>query len=333
MTAPQSSIYALLDELYCVWEVDIRRRNLAFLRGIDAEYFDYLAKSGIDGLDDEKSKMRAATTLRLGFYNGIETLFLLLGAILQAPDCAYAWIAQCTTGQLRKLLRRIDDGDQSLPLKVTLEPLSWNRIAKGILVYSNSDASKAGRNGELFARLWERLAWEYTQDTNVKEYNSLKHGFRVRHGGVTLMVGAEHEYGVSPPLEEMQSIGGSEFGSTFYVLEQIGGNEKSNKSRRSRQVSVNWHAERMVLALQLISMSIRNVVSSLEILNGVKPSEVRFCRPSEDDDFDRPWEHSPGLLNMNVDLVLPEGESMKTTKQQLLDAWLREPGVAGDAAR
>lgn len=320
---PKSSIYAVLDELYCVWEVDLRSRNLAFLKGIDAEYFEYLATSSIDALDNDESKMRAAASLRLGFYNGIETLFLLLGALLQAPDCAYAWVAQCKTGQLRELLRRIDDGDSSLLLKVTLEPLTWMRIAKGVMAYSNSDPSKADRNGELFGRLWKSLASEYSHDTNIKEYNSLKHGFRVSHGGFNLVFGTEHEYGVSPPPEELKSIGGSEFGSTFYVLEQIGGSEKANRSRRSRQVSVNWSAERMVLALQLISMSIRNIISCLEILNGAKPSEVRFLRPSEDEDFDRPWEYTPGILNMNVDFVLPEGDALKTTKEQLMDEWLK----------
>ena len=321
MTAPQSTIFAVVDEPYCLWEVDVRARNLAFLNGIDAEYFEYLARSGVAALDGAQDKKRAAANLRLGFYNGTETLFSLLGALLQAPSCAYAWMAQCATWQLRELLRRVNERDATLLVKVKLGHLSWEGIAKGVLAYSSSDPAKAERNGTLFGCLWDRLASEYLQDVHIKEYNSLKHGFRVRHGGFGMAVGIEHEYGVPPPPEEMQFLGASDFGSTFYVLDQVGGEDRSNRSRRSRQVSVNWSAEGMVLALQLISMSIRNVVSMLQILNGRKPSEVRFMRPSEDNDFDRPWEHSPSVLNAKLDFVIPEEAVKRTTKQELLDIW------------
>lgn len=321
--SPRPSIYALLDERFCLWDVDIQQRNLAFLRGIDAEYFDYVVESNLDGLERDESKLRAAAALRMAYFNGIETLFLLLGGSLQAPDCVYAWVAQCTNGQLRELLRRVATGDSTLPLKVTLDTLSWGRMARAVHVYSDEDSSRATRNGELFGQLWDRLAAEYLSDRNIKEYNSLKHGFRVRHGGASLSAGVEHEYGVSPPAEEMKLVGSSEFGTSFYTLEQVGGNERSNRSRRTRQVSANWSAEGIALCLQLIAMSIRNVLSHLEMLNGAKPFDVRFFRPSDDDDFDLPWRNCPSLLNLTFDFVLRDEESMKTTKEQLDEAWLK----------
>jgi hypothetical protein len=321
MTSAQSTIYSVLDEPYCLWEIDLTKRNLEFLSGIDAEYFWYLAKTHVDTLNDKETANRAAASLRLGFYNGAETLFSLLGALLQAPDCVYAWVAQCTTGQLRWLLRRIQSHDAQLPLKVKLEHLSWDTIAKAVLQPSNSDPAKAARNGELFSRLWARLASEYAKDVHVKEYNSLKHGFRVSHGGFRLAVGLEHEPGVAPPSEEMHSLGGSDFGSTFYALEQIGGESKANRSRRSRRVSVNWSAESMLLDLQLISMSIRNVVSALLLWNGKQPAEVHFVRPMEESDFDRPWRTVRGVLSANMDLVIPEDSVRATTKEELLDIW------------
>lgn len=326
MTSAQSTIYAVLDELYCLWEIDVQARNQTFLNGIDAEYFGYLAKYGAEGLYDEQDGKRVAASLRLGFFNGTETLFSLLGALLQAPRCVYAWMAQCTTGQLREFLRRVNERDRSLPMAVSLRDLSWEGMAKAVTAHSSADLAKAELNGKLFGRLWSRLAWEYLQDVNIKEYNSLKHGFRVRHGGFALSTGIEHEYGVPPPPEEMQFLGGSDFGSTFYVLEKIGGEEKSNRSRRSRQVSVNWSAQGTVLALQLISMSIRNVVSMLQILNGSKPSEVRFVRPSQDRDFDGPWEHSPSVRHAGLDVVIPEGAVTKTSQQELLEVWHKNQG-------
>lgn len=321
MTSAQSTIYSVLDEPYCLWEIDVTQRNLEFLSGIDAEYFRYLAETHIEALNDKETANRAAVSLRLGFYNGVETLFSLIGGLLQAPDCVYAWISQCTTGQLRALLARIERNDALLPLRIKLEYMSWDAIAKVVLQQSNPDPAKAARNGDLFGALWARLAAEYVKDVHIKEYNSLKHGFRVSHGGFRIAIGLQHEPGVPASSEQMHSLGGSDFGSTFYVLEQIGGGDKSNRSRRSRRVSVNWSAERMLIDLQLISMSVRNVVSTLQLWNGRNPAEVSFVRPLQNKDFDRPREMHMGVLNTSMDFVIPEESVQSTTKEELLDIW------------
>lgn len=321
MALVQSTLFAVVDQPYCLWGVDLRERNLDFLDGIDAEYFEHLATSGLNALNRAEAPQRVAAALRMGFYHGTETLFSLLGALLQAPDCAYAWIAKCKNPQLRDLLTCLNRDGSGLLLKATPTRPLWDGISKDALAYSNPDPDKAERNGQLFGRLWKRLASEYLEKVHVDEYNSLKHGFRVRPGGFRLAFGAEHEYGVFPPPEEMHSLGGSEFGSTFYVLEQIGGQGGDNRSRRSRQVSVNWSAEGTALALDLVSMSIRNVVSALQILNGKERSEVRFVRPPEDSDFVRPWKDSPRVKSINLDVHIPDDAVRATTRQELLDMW------------
>lgn len=82
----ENSIYVVNKEPYCIWEVDIKERNKEFLNGIDPEYFYYLAELHA-GADDEK---RAAIALRSTLHHAMETMFSLLGAYIQAPDCAYA---------------------------------------------------------------------------------------------------------------------------------------------------------------------------------------------------------------------------------------------------
>jgi len=38
----QNTIIVVNDEPYCIWEVDLEKRNLEFIEGIDVDYFEYL---------------------------------------------------------------------------------------------------------------------------------------------------------------------------------------------------------------------------------------------------------------------------------------------------
>ena len=152
-----NSVFAVLDAPYCVWDLAIRERNLAFLEGLDPEYFDYIAKMALDGLDDDENRNRAALLMRQGFHHGLETLFSLLGAFVQAPDCVYGWVLKCNPGDSRKLVERVNAGDGSLPRKLVLSEVSWNRIARSIFAYSHSEPAEAEKNGRNFGLLWHRL--------------------------------------------------------------------------------------------------------------------------------------------------------------------------------
>ncbi len=143
-------------------------------------------------------------------------------------------------------------------------------------------------------------AYEYLDKNYIDEYNSLKHGFRIKAGGFGLSIDLEHQYGLPPPDDEMKLIGHSEYGASFIRLESIFP-EKKNRSLRSRRISLNWKIEKVTLLIQLISMSINNVVSALKFVNGYSPTSLKFTRPSKDDDFDKPWRHSPGVTRFNMD--------------------------------
>lgn len=136
----QSTIFAVNDEPFCLWEVDLAARNRAFLDGIDPDYFNYVLQAHAN-TDDEK---RALVAIRLVLHHAIETMFSLLGAFVQAPDCSYAWIAKCSNGELREFAERVNPADASLitKLKHSINKLvlsgyrricsvsAWNRAPK-----------------------------------------------------------------------------------------------------------------------------------------------------------------------------------------------------------
>jgi len=248
----------------------------------------------------------------------METFFSLLGAYIQAPNCAYAWIAKCSNNELRDLVGKIGKSSNSLFTKFNIEKVSWENVTKSVFHSYMPGTERNEKTRKLFALLWQRLAHEYGEQNYIDEYNSLKHGFRVRSGGFALSVGIEHEYGVPPPQDEMQLVGKSDFGTTFFKIEPIG-KGKGNRSIRSRRISLNWKIEKVVLLTQLVSMSINNVVSALKIANGAKAGICKFLRPQDDEDFEKPWEYSPGVINCSMDSVINEDEVVSVTKKELLE--------------
>lgn len=308
-----SSIFVVNEEPYCIWEVDLPARNMEFLDGIDTEYFDYVLKVHAEA-EDEK---RASIALRTGLHHAMETMFSLLGAYIQAPDCVHAWVAKCSNKDLRELVKKVASFRNDLCTKLNIDKVSWGNVADSVFRCYLPETEKNKKTAQLFASLWNRLAHEYTDKNHVDEYNSIKHGFRIRSGGFTLAVGLEHEHGVAPPSEEMKLVGKSEFGTTFFRIESIG-EGKGNRSLSSRRISLNWNIEKTILLLQLVSMSVTNIISALKIANGAQPGTCKFFRPQEDSDFEKPWSYSPGVTICNMDFVISEGQVSSVTKSELL---------------
>lgn len=309
----QSSILIINDSPYCLWEANVADRNRAFLDGLDPEYFSYLLDTHIK-TEDEK---RSIVALKLGLHHSIETLFSLLGAFVQAPDCAYAWIAKCSNADLRIFVERVTTGDTSLISKLCLPNITWKSIAGVVFNTYQPGTERQVRTIERFASLWQTLSHELLDKAAIDEYNALKHGFRIRPGGFKLAVGTEHVYGVPPPDSEMQMIGGSDYGATFFKIEDMAG-RRLGPHIRSRQRSINWLIEQVTLKFQLVGMSINNVVSGLKTLNGYPASSCKFLRPQKDSDFARPWTYNVGVTSTSFDYVLDEDKLPPITKDELL---------------
>ncbi len=288
-------LFQVVEEPYCLWEENLNAQTMSFLAGIDTGYFDHLLKLYLDSEDEE----RAAMALRVAFHHAMETLFSFLGALLQAPAAPQAWIAKCQNSQLKELVRRISDCDNNLPRGLSLQSVSWTELARATLCWYRSGTERQSESIKLFAEFWRRLAAEFLDQNRIDEYNSLKHGFRVTGGGYGLSVGLEHEYGVQPPENEMQSILQSEFGTSFWRFLNASG-KRGERSLVSEQVFVNWKIEKVAPLLQITSISIANVVGALKVLNGELCNIVKFDRPESDEAFVEPWKQVPPSNNLVI---------------------------------
>lgn len=302
-------------EPYCVWEVDLQERNNDFLDGIDVEYYSYVLKSHID-CDDSDDK-RAVIAVRNAYYHAMETMYSLFGAFLQAPYCTYAWIGKYKTSDLRDIVKKINSGSTSLETIVKIDKLSWENIAELVFSYYDPKSDEKQKIIDRFSNFWKLISSEFLNNDYIDEYNSIKHGFRVKSGGFGISVGVEKEYGVSPAEENMTVIGNSEHGSSFYKLSPIGGNLK-NRSIKSSQKSLNWTIEKTAILIQLVEFSIGNLVSILKIMNGAKPSEMKFHLPEDPSCFEKAWQFNSTLNSSSFDFVLDEEKIPSLSRAELL---------------
>jgi hypothetical protein len=312
-----NALVVVNEEPYLLWEWDLKKRNIDFLNGIDPEYFTFLMET-FESAEDLK---RASVAVRTTLHHSLETLFSLLGALLQSPSCVYGWLSRCPSPQLREVVRRIGANDTDLFRVWRVPAPSWDELARLVFRSYESGTEKQEKTAKLFAVLWARLAHEFLNEDYMDEYNSIKHGFRVRPGGFTLKMAPEREKGKPANEEDMQTLGSSEYGCTFLRVTRLGA--EGSRSLRARSVSMNWHYEKDLLLAQLAAMSIQNVLTSLRIFNGVAPEKCRFERPENDSDFDRPWGLARGVFRSSFDFTINEASIPHVTRQHLVEDMAR----------
>jgi hypothetical protein len=314
----QSRIFFVCDEPHCAWGWDLAERNLAFLDGIDEGYFEYIARTHHQHLEGEHAQ-RAAVALRANYHLCLETLFGLIGAALQAPDCAVGWVLKCSTTQLRTLTEALFRDTMGFPVQWEPVPSGFDVVAE-LVMRNTAWASQDGdTTTDRFAILWSRLAQDFLDPNAIAEHNSIKHGFRARAGGFTIRIGFEREYGVTPPEKEMKSMGGSVFGTSFYAAEAIKDAPKVKRDPHFtlRRHALNWLPDDTAGRMLLAALSIKNVRSFLSVTNGRPPGEVVFVRPEDAEDFDRPWECSTGVTHTSIDRTVNEGHIHRASRDAL----------------
>jgi hypothetical protein len=329
----QRSIILVRDRPYAVWHTDISSINQEFLANFDPDYFAYLADTHLQAIAEDspdltqdpssarrpsQRQLRAALALRNAYSQGLESLFSLLFATLQAPHCVPAWMLLYWPRDLRKMLKSVSDHDEIARL-LNLPSLSWSSIAQTVLtplVLEDHDKEVAIKRG--FADLWSRFAEDYTNDVFRDEYNSIKHGLRARSGGFSLAIGIQPEAGVPAPQESMRSLGHSDYGSSFFMSQRIGRHKNQLSIMRN---SRNWMPEDIANALRLVSISLQDLVSFLFVANGRPASEVIFAWPDTMDAFSAPWKSGPqmGVTSMHgFGLNIPDSLLPELDKDEML---------------
>src|SRR5258708_2335000 len=136
-----SSAFGVGEEPFCVWGWELPQTNMSFLEGIDAKYFDYIADAHIAAFAGP-DKHRAAVALRSAYHHGLEALFSLIGATLQSPNCAPAWIIKCSKpGELRRIIDDISNQRKRVPMAHEIKEFSWHGISELIngLLYKDKE--------------------------------------------------------------------------------------------------------------------------------------------------------------------------------------------------
>ncbi len=287
----------LIDDRALVF-VGTSRENLDFLKGIDPEYWRYQAavhKSAI-GSDDEGQRQRAATALRVAYGHGVEALVALLGAFVQAPTYPLGWISSYRNLELRSVAKRLQTGVPALPGQ--LAPATWPSIAAEVFRYVLKDLRT-----ELscrFAAVWEYFADRFLEDTFEPEYNTLKHGMRSLVGGFKIALGPDTT-DLSPSTPDQHApqalVGVAEYGSTFNLHRRIEGTSHSFEFHE--RASQAWVPSQFVAGLDLVAVSVRNIVSRLLIVAGEEPVDVRFEWPEDTDAYERCWKPAPSISTVS----------------------------------
>ena len=285
----KAKAFAVGDEPYLLWDQDVPERTRVFLSGLDAEYFSYILRTN-ESTGDE---LRASVAIRLALHHATETMFSLIGALVQAPDCPYAWIAKCSTSELREVVRRISDGDRTLISKFKLSSLGWEPIASLVFEGLEPGSERQRRVIQNFSKLWHRIAANQFTEAVGDEYNALKHGFRTTPGGFKLHAGPAVSSNEPPAESEMKFLGGSAHGANFYKVGRLEGSGGRHLS--SQRIAVNWSLTGDALLLELVALSIHNIVTRLKTANGFLRDECVYKTLDNDEDFILPWQQTPGV--------------------------------------
>lgn len=277
---------------FCFWDYDIATTNRRFIDRIDPQYFEFVGEVYSQLLKSdlgEKQKQYAAVAMRMAYSQGLEVLFSLLFASLQAPNCVVGWLSKYQLKHLRDLIDGIRNYRPMLS-RFQNEFREWRDIVTAIFGSLGSEAIEANK-GILdgFASLWANFAQDFTEQTFTDEYNSIKHGLRVHIGGFHLMMGPQTEYGVATKIEDMETVSYSPFGTTFFSTEKIG----KTPNYIVHETSRNWNPENHVKALKLISVSIQNILVFLDHSTGKIGPHMQIL-PNDENFYIDPWRIGSG---------------------------------------
>lgn len=271
--------FAVLDRPVCVLDPQLNAKNVRFLRGLDPKFFLYQAATDAAALNsaskDSSEYNYASVAMRLHYGMAMETFFATVCAVMQAPDCVFGWLCAYQPKELREMVRRITQGE---PVK-TLPPFrkpTWESIAAHLLkpVEEKRSPEEHVAMSKRFAKVWRHMAQEFSNSTNDREYNSIKHGFRITP--------------VSSLSIEFQKEGKTFFkseaptGHTVPILER---NDKNSFDYSFKQALFSLEPAACCAGLQLLAFSIHNAIAFARCISD-DPETPHVLIPDGDAIFD-----------------------------------------------
>src|SRR5947208_4728517 len=96
----------LVDERpFCVWEWDLKERNLDFISALKPDYFRFMAETFAKHWQDGPGH-EAALSVRTLYGHALEAFIALIGAAVQAPDCVPGWLLKYRQEDLQNVAKK-----------------------------------------------------------------------------------------------------------------------------------------------------------------------------------------------------------------------------------
>jgi len=327
------SVFAVGERPLCVWDAELEEHNRSFCAAMKPEWFINSIAHHLEGLDLEtinEIEQDSALALRFAYHHALETFFALLFAAVQAPYAVPAWLALYDMKDLISLIQQMNYRGRILNAWGVARP-SWDDLA---LMFNGTwrDKENGADTIDGFARSWQRLAYEFIDEDGRAEFNSVKHGFRARPGGFTLRVGVEESLGTAAPPEAMQTVGSSKHGSSIFTLEPLPKKASRRKAAHyhMRRHSLNWTPLSTFGKLQILVVSMTNILAALQVRNGAAPGTVLFNRLVNAEDYWKPWSKSVGAISSGFYLEGPGDGVGGITLKMLRERLEQASGFAAD---
>ncbi|MEZ7890170.1 MAG: hypothetical protein QMC67_00335 [Candidatus Wallbacteria bacterium] len=259
------------NEPYAIVGDEVLERNYDFINQIKTSYFADIVKYIANGLETDENKELThykATLIRTLYSQSLETFFALLFATLQAPTFILPWLQKYEIGHLKNLVERIENKQKFDYYKVDVGN-NWHSISKLINHFKCNDSEQGKLIIEKTGNFWAKIAKDFLNQRFNEEYNNIKHGFRIVHGGHYLKIGES--------ADKLINLGGSKYGSTVYRVEYL--KNSSKKVFHLRRMNFNWDVSHYVNKIELLSISINNVINFVRLLHNVDVKKLNFIMP------------------------------------------------------
>lgn len=317
----QTIPFMVFDRAHCLVGIDLIKRNLEFLSNLRPGYFHSMSQESLRNVQSSKDDRRvpdeyAAANMRILYGQALEAFFAVLFALLQAPLCIPAWLQYYRIEDLRNLTIIIKEARPFNFFKLRLEHFGWYALSKTLnLLPPDLPIYEECIGG--FAKFWEVIALDFLNEKRRKEYNSLKHGFRVVHGGFRLSIGKEEHPGTPAPMENMVPLGGSPYGCTIYLPNDLKNRHKDVRAFALRKTSFNWDLRFLAARIELLTHSMSNVISFASGLNGKDVTNRLFYYPDDMECFSRALAPSVGITDFEMDYSYGDIQELSITPQMV----------------
>lgn len=330
--------FCVIEKPYTIWDLDIRDKNLRFLKNVDTGIYYRTAHTLVRQMNDESSeeiseeqdRKDISSISRLIWHHGIETLTMLLGAYIQAPEAVYAYFLKCKTEEVVEIAQALSREEILKYTRLVDNKFTLYSLLNGI--HKNTGWPDLDIFVTRFEQVLRNMLTDFTSPEHHLEYNCIKHGLRASHGQFGLSAGIEHVYGVAPPPEEMQMVGYSKDSSIFdiHIPLEHATKQQSKINFTTKKISVTWSLERTLMELQLISIILNNTVSSLRIFCGISAHDAPFNRIVDGEEFWNDYLSIPaaGINKASFSIITDARQLKLSTEREVFESYRRRSDIA-----